>query len=136
MKCAGPRAVVLLLLPFLVLSFPLGVLSADEQSAAAKGEIEHLLGYIEHAGCQFYRNGTWYSDTKAARDHVQKKYEYFAKKGKVNSAEDFIQWAASKSEMSGNPYMVRYGNGAPIPLARWLTDELARYRKSITSSPR
>jgi hypothetical protein len=65
---------------------------------------------------------------------VELKYHYFAGKGRVNSTEDFITWAATRSEVSGKPYMVKSGEGAPVPLAQWLTEELARYRKE-TSAP-
>lgn len=98
-------------------------------SPADKSEIEHLLAYIEKSGCRFYRNGTWYNDPKAAREHVEKKYEYFLKKGKITSAEDFITWAATKSEISGRPYKVQCGTGPAEPFAPWLTAELNRYRK-------
>lgn len=122
------RTATVIALAFLALCFPSAVMSA-ELSAAAKAEIDHLLGYIEKSGCQFYRNGTWYADTKAAREHVELKYNYFAKKGRVNSTEDFIKWSATKSEISGKPYMVRIGSGSQMPVAQWLTEELARFRK-------
>jgi hypothetical protein len=51
------------------------------------------------------------------------------KKGQINSTEDFIKWSASKSEMSGKPYLVKCGDGSPPLLAQWLSDELERYRR-------
>ena len=81
-----------------------------ELSSTTKSEISHLLDYLETSGCQFCRNGTWYNDMKAARDHAEQKYRYFAEKGRINSAEDFIKWAVSKSELSGKPYLVKSGN--------------------------
>jgi hypothetical protein len=106
-----------------------------ELSSTARSEISHLLDYLETSGCQFYRNGTWYTDMKAARDHAEQKYRYFAEKGRINSAEDFIKWAVSKSELSGKPYLVKSGNGPEEPTAQWLTDELDRYRKGRLSTP-
>jgi hypothetical protein len=99
-------------------------------SPGCESEIAHLLAYIEKSGCQFYRNGTWYKDTRAAREHIEMKYAYFLQKGRIASAEDFIAWAATKSEISGKPYMVKRGDNAPQPLAQWLITELDRYRKS------
>ena len=125
---------VILIGAIAALSVPCAVLPA-ELSSAAQSEIAHLLGYIEKSGCQFYRNGTWYRDTKVAREHVERKYRYFVSEGRVKSTEDFITWAASKSELSGKPYMVKYGDGPPVTLAQWLTEELGRYRKE-TSTPR
>jgi hypothetical protein len=127
-RCTGTAAILFFLLSFAALSFPSLGLSA-ELSLASKSEIRHLLAYIEQPGSQFYRNGTWYKDTKAVRDHVELKYNYYTKKGQINSTEDFIKWSASKSEISGKPYMVKCGNESPMPLARWLSDELERYRK-------
>ncbi len=103
--------------------------SSAQLSPAQKLEIDHLLSYIEQSGCQFCRNGTWYDDTKKVRDHVELKYDYFMKKGQISSTEDFITWSASKSEMSGKPYLVKSGNEAPMLLSQWLLDELNRYRK-------
>ncbi len=105
------------------------IVHSANPAPAYESEIAHLLAYIEKSGCQFYRNGTWHKDTKAAREHVEMKYAYFLKKGKIASAEDFIAWAATKSEISGKPYMVKHGDDAPQPLAQWLITELNHYRK-------
>jgi hypothetical protein len=72
---------------------------------------------------------------KAIKDHVELKYRYFMDKGRIHSAEDFIQWAASRSELSGKPYLVRCGNGSAEPTAQWLNEELNRYRKSKSPTP-
>jgi hypothetical protein len=90
-------------------------------------EVQHLLDYLGRSGCQFNRNGDWH-DARAARDHLQEKYDYLKKRDLVPDAQAFIERAASKSSMSGKPYQVRCGNGQPVPSARWLGDELARYR--------
>jgi len=115
--------VLLLLLP----GFSWAV--SSDVSPTAKSEINHLLEYLETCGCDFCRNGTWYSDMKAVRAHAELKYRYFMDKGRIHSADDFIKWAASKSEMSGKPYLVRCGAGPAVPASQWLTDELYRYRK-------
>ncbi len=94
----------------------------------AEQEISHLLDYVETCGCQFCRNDTWIDDMKAARQHAELKYRYFLRKGRIHSAEDFITWAASKSEMSGKPYLVRCGSASPQLTAQWLTQELHRFR--------
>ncbi len=128
MRSAITAVTLFLIWSFIAFSFPSYALSA-QISPLQKGEIEHLLSYIEHSGCQFCRNGTWYDDTEKVRHHVELKYDYFMKKGQINSAEDFIKWAASKSEMSGKPYLVKSGNQPPILLSQWLFEELERYRK-------
>lgn len=95
----------------------------------AKDEINHLLDYTQQSGCQFNRNGTWYSAVEA-RDHLQKKYAYLVKKGWITKAEDFIERAATKSSMSGRAYQVKCGNESQKSTPGWLTDELKRYRKN------
>ncbi len=112
----------------MALSCPTHVLSV-QLFPAQEREIKHLLSYIEQSGCQFCRNGTWYDDSKKVRNHVELKYGYFKKKGQINSTEDFIKWSASKSEMSGKPYLVKSGNESPMLLSQWLFEELERYRK-------
>jgi hypothetical protein len=114
---------------FLILSWSVSPVSA-EISSAAKTEISHLLEYVETSRCQFCRNGAWYDDMKAVREHAELKYRYFADRGRIHSAEDFIAWVASRSEMSGKPYLVRCGNAPAQPTAQWLTGELERYRRS------
>jgi hypothetical protein len=93
----------------------------------AQAEINYLLAFVEHSGCQFYRNGTWY-DSKTARAHLQSKYEMLAGSDRINSAEDFIEQAATSSSLSGRPYQVRCGGGEPIASSQWLQGVLSRYR--------
>jgi hypothetical protein len=128
-------AAVVILLSFLLILPGSSFARPAELSPATKSEISHLLDYLETSGCQFCRNGRWYNDMKAARDHAERKYRYFAEKGRINSAEDFIKWAVSKSELSGKPYLAKCGNGPEEPTAQWLTDELDRYRKGRSPVP-
>jgi hypothetical protein len=93
----------------------------------AQTEINYLLDFVEHSGCQFYRNGTWY-DSKTARAHLQSKYEMLAGSSGINSAEDFIDKAATSSSLSGRAYQVRCGGGEPIASSQWLRGALSRYR--------
>jgi hypothetical protein len=124
------KAILLLLLLSLPLTLPgLSRAVSSDVSPTAQSEINHLLEYLETCGCDFCRNGAWYSDMKAVRSHAELKYRYFADKGRVHSAEDFIKWAGSRSEMSGKPYLVRCGNAPVVTASQWLTDELNRYRK-------
>ena len=119
---------VVLLLAALVFFLPTA-LSAAPVSPTTLSEIAHLLDYVEKSGCEFFRNGTWYTDAKTIRGHVEMKYHYFMDKGKIASAEDFIKWSATKSELSGRPYMVKCGEGPDMPMSYWMARELDRYRK-------
>jgi len=90
-------------------------------------EVNFLLGYIEGSGCEFYRNGTWH-DSKTAQAHLRDKYKYLVAKDLINTTEDFIKKAATKSSFSGQPYEVRCNGGATVTSNQWLRDELARFR--------
>ena len=108
----------------------LGLLSAPvaraEPPASVPIEVNFLLGYIEGSGCEFYRNGTWY-DSKAAQVHLRDKFKWLMARNLINTTEDFIERAATKSSISGEPYQVRC-YGAPVTSNQWLRDELARLR--------
>ncbi|PWT73037.1 MAG: hypothetical protein C5B46_06000 [Proteobacteria bacterium] len=100
---------------------------AAEPNASAKTEIEHLLDYLGRSGCEFNRNGRWYSAAEA-RAHIAKKYAYLLDKGWVSTAEEFIARAATESSVSGKPYQVRCGGAATVPSGQWMQEELKRYR--------
>jgi hypothetical protein len=88
-------------------------------------EIGHLLDFIAASSCAFIRNGVAYDGAEAAA-HVKDKYEYYQRD--IHSAEDFITKAASRSELSGKPYLVRCGADT-TPAADWLTRELTIFRR-------
>src|SRR5689334_3753235 len=94
-------AVVLLLVTSLV--------QADATRAEVRAEIDTLLSRLEQSGCEFYRNGSWYAATEA-KTHLQRKLKAA---GAAGSTEQFIDALASKSSMSGKPYLVRCGDAAP-----------------------
>jgi hypothetical protein len=98
-----------------------------QQDARARQEISHLLDFVADSGCQFNRNGSWH-DSKAARDHLQDKYDYLERRKLVPDTKAFIERAASESSFSHKAYQVRCGNAQPITSAQWLNGELARYR--------
>ena len=102
---------------------------AGTPSAAAQAEIAQLLAYLRTSGCEFQRNGTWYSATDAAA-HLENKNQYLVKHSQIGSAEDFIEKAGSKSSMSGKPYLVRCQLHQTVPSAMWLRAELDRLRGS------
>jgi hypothetical protein len=97
--------------------------------APAPAEIRHLLSYLDHSNCQFYRNGSWHN-AHEARSHIEKKYQYLLERGQIGNAEEFIERAAAGSSVTGAPYEVKCNASAPIPSAQWLKEELLRYRKA------
>ena len=67
------------------------------QAVSAQGEIEHLVRYVETAGCEFIRNGEAHPGAEA-RAHLTKKYA--SVKARIKTAEDFIRYIASRSSVS------------------------------------
>lgn len=100
---------------------------ADPLPPAAKAEVTALLGKLTASSCEFNRNGDWFSAAEA-KSHLERKLSYLEDKHLVKTAEQFIDLGASRSSMSGKPYLVRCGGAAPVESKTWLTRELAAVR--------
>lgn len=93
--------------------------------AVVQEEIDHLLAYVEKSDLRFIRNGSEHS-AKESADHLRDKLGHAG--DRVQSAEDFIVGIASKSYLSGKPYLIKTPDGKERPTGPWLTEELTRYR--------
>jgi hypothetical protein len=113
------RAAAGLFFLFMILAFHLSCF------AGAPEEIASLLLFVEQSECTFMRNGKHY-DAPEARRHIEKKYNYF--KDRIHTAEEFIQYSATKSTMSGKPYRVEC-NGVGMTSSDWLSAELDKLRE-------
>ncbi len=96
--------------------------------AQAQREIALLIGSLEGSQCRFQRNGSWH-DAAEARAHLQRKYDYLLKKDKVDSAEQFIERAASQSSMSGKPYRIQCPGQSEQTAAAWFGARLQALRQ-------
>ncbi|MEJ2181474.1 MAG: DUF5329 domain-containing protein [Gammaproteobacteria bacterium] len=116
----------------LVLIILVSIFSLNTSHAYAnkEAEIQHLLSYVENSQCLFIRNGSKHKGPDA-KAHIVKKYNYF--KSRIDSAEDFIEYSATKSTMSGKKYKVRC-DGKEYLTAQWLNDELKNYRDKTATS--
>ena len=119
----GPLSAVLCL----VLGLTLAPVARAAPPAIAQTEINYLLGFIGNSACQFFRNGSWYDGKKAA-GHLRDKYAMLTTGDRIHTAEDFIEEAATKSSLSGQPYQVRCSGDRAVATNQWLRDVLARYR--------
>ena len=97
-------------------------------SAKAKAEIAGMMDALSGSGCRFQRNGSWHGAAEA-RAHLQRKYDYLLKKNKVDTVEQFIERAASRSSMSGRAYRVQC-DGKEQDSASWFNTQLKRLRSS------
>jgi|SRR5450755_443462 len=111
----------------LMLGLLLAPVARAEPATKVQIEVNFLLGFVEGSGCEFYRNGTWH-DSKAAQEHLRDKYKYLVASNLINTAEEFIERAATESSFSGQPYEVRCKGGATMTSNQWLRKELARIR--------
>jgi len=105
---------------------------AADLPATSRAEIDALLNRLGASGCQFNRNGSWYSSAEA-KAHLAKKLNYLVEKKKLDGTEQFIKLAASSSSMSGTPYQVRCGDSQPVASQTWLTTELQTIRAKAAS---
>lgn len=112
---------------FVFLSLACSLAVAAPTAAPVRAEIDLLLSKLQASGCEFNRNGSWYSGGEA-KDHLLRKLEHIQGKSKVQSAEQFIELAAAKSSSSGKAYQVRCGSEAPVESQIWLTRQLGVIR--------
>lgn len=107
--------------------------AAAPQAQSAHAEIEALLQDLAGSRCEFYRNGSWYPASKAA-SHLQRKLDYFERKGRLGDAAGFIADGATRSSMSGEAYQVRCPGEPVEPSASWLNRRLERLR-AVQAAP-
>ncbi len=94
-------------------------------SASTLDEINHLLAFVKDTNCTYERNGKSHTGVEAV-EHIRKKYDYFS--DDIETAEDFIKFAATKSKMSGKYYLVHCPSQPSVKSKDWLLTELANYR--------
>ena len=94
--------------------------------AAQQAEVAHLLGFVQTSACLINRNGSSHTGEEAAA-HIRKKYDYF--RNKIKTTEQFIEYSATKSTMSGTYYTVLCNGQEPVKTKDWLLEELKTYRE-------
>ena len=111
--------------PIIVLLITLFAWSTIAGDAQMQAEIDHLIKSIQNSDCAFIRNGKAHSSAEAI-EHILKKYEHF--KDKIKTSEDFIDFCASKSLLSDQPYQIKCPGQTLIESRLWFLDTLNRYR--------
>jgi hypothetical protein len=92
------------------------------QDTIEKKKIAMLISSIEPLkGAVFIRNGAEYDGKKAA-EHLRLKLKNAG--SKVQTADDFIRLCASKSSITGKPYMIRLSNGKTIKSEEYFREKL------------
>ena len=110
----------------LLLSIPLVLAFSASASSSLDEEVAHLLETVSQSGCSFVRNGAAHA-AQDARAHMELKYGRI--KRRVKTTEQFIEYVATRSSMTGRRYTMRC-EGSELPTGEWLTSELGQYRAS------
>jgi hypothetical protein len=108
--------------------------AAAALAPAARAEINALISKLEASACEFNRNGTWYTAADA-KSHLLRKLKYLEDRGALQSAEQFIELAASNSSLSGRPYLVKCGDDPPLGSGKWLRSQLQIIRSDGKAPP-
>jgi hypothetical protein len=116
------RHFVQLIVVLVLLSMSAGPICAAE---SLDESIKYLLDYVAKSDATFIRNGQAHTPQEAV-NHIKAKYEHFKKE--IKTPEDFIRLSASKSLLTGQPYLVRTRDGKETTLSIWLTDALKEHR--------
>ena len=104
--------------------------SLEAQAAESLEQtIDYLISHVAHSDATFIRNGEAHTGTEASA-HIKAKYQHF--KDQIKTPEDFIRLSASKSLLSGKPYLVRTKAGKETRLDEWLTEALKQHRQGET----
>ena len=88
-------------------------------------EVDHLIEFVSNTPCQIDRNWTKHSGPEALV-HIQQKYDYF--RDDIKTTEQFIEYSASKSTMTGRDYLLKCKGQSTIKTRDWLLQELQQYR--------
>jgi uncharacterized protein DUF5329 len=116
--------------PLLLLIASIVVASPAKATESLDQTISYLIDYVANAKATFIRNGASHTPAEAA-DHIKAKYAHFKKD--IKTPEDFIRLSASKSLLSGKPYLVHLPDGKEMHLDAWLTDALKQHRSESHS---
>ncbi|MCX5850092.1 MAG: DUF5329 domain-containing protein [Deltaproteobacteria bacterium] len=103
--------------------------AVNAQDNIERKKIEFLISSVENLkGARFIRNGSEH-DGKEAAEHLRMKLQ---KAGShVQTADDFIRLCASKSFITGNPYMIKFPEGKTIKSEKYFREKLKEYQPTV-----
>ena len=117
----------ILITTFVIIAIFSAAVSAQDN--IEKKKIEFLISSVENLkDAKFIRNGVEHDGLEAAK-HLRLKLE---KAGShVKTADDFIKLCASKSYVTGKPYMIKYSDGKTISSEKYLREKLKEYSANV-----
>lgn len=122
-----PRAMARAAVGLGLLALACTTAATAQVSATTRQEIDALLLAVGTSGCEFMRSGTAHNAAKAQL-HLREKFEYLDMRNQLNSAEDFIVKAGTRSSMTGEAYAIRCANTPQQSSADWLNTRLKLLR--------
>ncbi len=110
---------------FVILALFSGAVSAQDN--IEKKKIEFLISSVENLkGVKFIRNGSEHNGKEAAQ-HLRMKLQNVLV---VETADDFIRLCASKSSVTGKPYMIKLSDGKTIKSEKYFREKLKEYNST------
>ena len=115
----------IMVVAFVILAVFSGVVIAQDN--IEKKKIDFLISCVENLkGAKFIRNGTEHSGKEAA-EHLRMKLQNALA---VETADDFIRLCASKSIITGKPYMIRLSDGKTMKSEEYFREKLKEYNST------
>ncbi len=119
-------------IPFLALSIILAPIPLYADWGSEKKKIDFLITEVSKIDGEFIRNGKSHTPHEAA-EHLRMKLNkainsWFAPSKDKWTAEMFIEKIASKSSLSGKPYLIKFKKGKTIKTRIWLYRKLKDFR--------
>ena len=103
------------------------LLSTVSLAESMDQEIDYLISSVGKSDCTFIRNGKPYSGPNA-RKHLRSKRRHNARL--IGSTEEFIEKIASRSSMSGKPYLISCRGQGRQTANEWFRALLIKFRGS------
>ena len=100
---------------------------SHDKATKVTSEISYLLSEIKKSPCRLNRNGTLYSAIESEK-YIRRHYQ--SARDSIKSAEQFIAHSATRSSLSGKPYMLICPHSKPRLTSTWLFRLLTLRRSS------
>jgi hypothetical protein len=116
----------------ILLLFALLAMPAFARQNAEQQKITYLIDSVAALqGATFIRNGTDYDAARAA-SHMRLKLRFAG--SRVETADDFIKYCATRSSVTGTRYTIRFPDGRVVDAATFLHTRLTAYPRPTASS--
>lgn len=106
------------------------VRDGKSQRVVETARIMYLIEEVRQSPYDFQRNGEAHTGNEAA-NHLQMKYGFA--RGKVKTAEQFVEHVASKSSLSGEAYYLENQEGERLAVREVLNHELEHLDGALTA---